>query len=115
MILVEASALQAAVQSTIDEGRIGKPQFLRCIAQVADRKDLGSALSELVSLADGWFDSSSTQRHKPDDGMRSYLTEMRKWPGGQGAIFTVSSTPLDGMPHLDLMLVGSKGTLYHET
>jgi hypothetical protein len=39
---------------------------------------------------------------------------MAKWATGQAALVTVSTTILDGAPDIDLMLIGSRGTLYHE-
>ena len=42
-----------------------------------------------------------------------YLTEMSTWDTGQGALITVSATGGNGSADIDLMVVGSRGTLYH--
>jgi hypothetical protein len=39
---------------------------------------------------------------------------MAKWATGQAALVTVSATISDDAPDIDLMLIGSRGTLYHE-
>ncbi len=115
MTTTETSALRKAVSQTIDEGRVGSPRFLRCIAHESEPAGLQNFLSELVSLAEGWFSSAPVQRYRMSDDAQTYVTEILKWPQGQGALLTVTSAPSNGTPDLDLMLVGSRGTLYHES
>ena len=107
-------ALRDVVHEAIDEGRLGTPKFLRCIKQVADGDQLESAFDELVSLAVDWFGSEPVARHKARDDPQACLAEMLKWDQGQGALVIVASAPRDQTAHIDLMLVGSRGTLYHE-
>ena len=109
------SALQKVVQETIDEGRLGEPKFLRCIALSSSGDELESALGEIVSLGEAWFGSPPVQRYRLGESSGLYLTEMLKWAGGQSASVTASAAPSRGTSSLDLMLVGSKGTLYHES
>ena len=108
------SALRDVVQQTIDEGRLGEPKFLRCIALASGGDDLESALGKLVSLGEAWFGAPATLRYRLGESSGLYLTEMLKWAGGQSATVTASAAPSKGASSLDLMLVGSKGTLYHE-
>ena len=110
----ETSDLRRVVQEAIDQGRLGGPKFLRCIARADGPEQLDSALSELVSLAEGWFGSSPRQRYRPAGDHQVYLTEILKWPGGEGALLTVTAVASEATPRLDLMLVGSRGVLYHE-
>ena len=113
MVVAELSALSEVVQEAIGEERLGQPQFLRCLAQVpADR--LGDAINEWIALGEAWFGSSVATRHRLGDGSGVYLTEMAKWETGQAALITVSSTGSNGAPAIDLMLIGSRGTIYHE-
>ena len=113
MVVADLSALSEVVQEAIGEERLGQPQFLRCLAQVsADR--LGDAINEWVALGEAWFGSSVATRHRLGDGSGVYLTEMAKWETGQAALITVSSTGSNGAPAIDLMLIGSRGTIYHE-
>ena len=113
MVVADLSALSEVVQETIGEERLGQPQFLRCLVQVsADR--LGDAINEWIALGEAWFGSSVATRHRLGDGSGVYLTEMAKWETGQAALITVSSTGSNGAPAIDLMLIGSRGTIYHE-
>ena len=105
-------ALRDTIQNAIDEGRIGTPQFFRCIATMPAEVGFRSVLDELKSLANGFFGGSSSLSHEMgSEGV--YNTEMLKWPQGQSAIITVSRAMSGKFPNLDLMLIGSRGTLYH--
>jgi hypothetical protein len=113
MVLADLSALSEVVQEAIGEERLGQPQFLRCLAQVpADR--LGDTIDQWIALGETWFGSSVATRHRLGEGSGVYLTEMAKWETGQAALITVSSTGSNGAPAIDLMLIGSRGTIYHE-
>jgi len=109
MVVADLSALSETIQEAIGEERLGQPQFLRCIAQVPAAR-LGDAVDEWIALGETWFGSPVATRHRLGDGSGVYITEMAKWETGQAALVTVS----DGAPSIDLMLIGSRGTLYHE-
>ena len=110
----QTMALRSVVQDAIDQGRIGFPRFLRCMARAEGGDRLAPLLEELVSLGDGWFGSPSTHRYRLGEDGGAYLTELIKWPDGQSAVVTVSLASSSGAQSLDLMLVGSRGTLYHD-
>lgn len=114
MVAADLSALSEVVQEAIGEERLGQPQFFRCIAQ-APAASLGDAVDEWVALGEAWFGSSVATRHRLGEGSGVYVTEMAKWETGQAALVTVSSTGSDGAPAIDMMLIGSRGTLYHES
>ena len=114
MIQTEMSVLRRVVQEAIDEGRLGPPKFLRCIAHAGGSTQMAASLNELASLGESWFGSHPVQRYRMGEDSGVYLTETLKWPHGQSAVITVFSVPSEGAPQLDLMLVGSRGTLYHE-
>ena len=48
--LPELDALRGTVQTAIDEGRLGEPRFLRCIAHTEATAGLADSLAELVAL-----------------------------------------------------------------
>ena len=105
-------SLRGVVQASIDEGSLGVPRYLRCVAAVAAGDGLEDAVGELAGLASAWFGSEPGSRYTLGGSGSVYLTEMQQWPMGQGAIITVSRSQSDSK--LDLMLIGSRGTLYHE-
>ena len=103
-------SLRDVVQQAIDEGSLGAPRYLRCVAAVPAGNGLEDAAGGLGDLASAWFGSEPSQRYTL--GGAVYVTEMQQWSMGQGAIITVSRS--QSTSTLDLMLVGSRGTLYHE-
>ena len=113
MVVADLAALSETVEEAIGEERLGQPQFLRCIAQVP-AASLGEAVGEWIALGEAWFGSPVATRHRLGEGSGVYVTEMAKWETGQAALVTVSATGSDGAPAIDLMLIGSRGTLYHE-
>lgn len=112
--LLGLDALRGTVQAAIDQGRLGEPRFLRCIAHADSAPALKDSLAELVALGEGWFGSPAAERHRVGDGGDVYVSEMLKWAGGQGAVLSVTAAPSLGFPSFDLMLIGSRGALYHE-
>jgi len=98
----------------IDNGSLGAPKFMRCIARAGDPGQLSVSLGKLESLGEAWFGSRHVHSYRLGENTGLYLTEMLKWPDGQSALLTVSAGPTEGTLGLDLMLVGSRGTLYHE-
>ena len=105
-------SLRGVVQQAIDEGSLGAPRYLRCVAAVPAGDRLEDAAGGLAGLASAWFGSEPSQCHRLGGSGAVYVTEMGQWPQGQGAIITVSRS--QSASKLDLMLVGSRGTLYHE-
>ena len=106
-------ALQQVVQEAIDDERLGQPQFVRCVARAPDGGSLDSSLEVLASMGESWFGAPAASRTRRGDGSGVYVTEMSTWDTGQGALLTVSATGGSGTADIDLMVVGSRGTLYH--
>ena len=104
--------LRGVVQQAIDEGSLGAPRYLRCVAAVPSEGGLEDAVGGLAGLASAWFGSEPGSRYTLGGSGAVYVTEMQQWPQGQGAIITVSRSQSGSK--LDLMLVGSRGALYHE-
>ena len=108
--------LKNTIKSVIDEGRLGDPKFLRCVLQVSDDiKSLRSSIEILEELAQYWFDDAFVKRHRIGNENSSYIGEILRWDGGQGALIVVNLAQSVSKRYFDLMLVGSKGTLYHES
>ena len=108
------STLQKVVQEAIDQGRLGTPRFLRCIARAEKPEGLRPTLETMLAMAEGWFGSQPVQRHVLGVHSQNYMAELLKWSDGQGALLAVSSPSSQSLSAVDLVLVGSKGTLYHE-
>ena len=106
--------LKKSVQSVLEKERIGSPVFLRCVLHVAgDSTNLLSPVSEMVALANGWMPSSPTQVYAQGDTDGTEVTVMVHYVGGQMALLSVNRVDVDTA--IDIMLVGNKGVIYHET
>ena len=106
--------LKESVQSVLEKERIGSPVFLRCVLHVAgDSANLLSPVAELVALANGWMPSSPTHIYAQGDADGTQVTVMVHYVGGQMALLSVNQADVDTA--IDIMLVGNKGVIYHET
>ena len=106
--------LKKSVQSVLEKERIGSPVFLRCVLHVAgDTTNLLSPVAEMVALANGWMPSSPTHVYAQGDTDGTQVTVMVHYVGGQMALLSVNRVDVD--PAIDIMLVGNKGVIYHET
>ncbi len=114
MLHTDLTQLRKVVEQAITQGRLGRPQFLRCIAQAADPDRPGQTLTALVSLVESWFGAPVVRRFDLESDSKVSLTQMLKWPGGQAALITISAQHAVGDCELDLMLIGSRGTVYFE-
>ena len=105
------SALRAAVQQAVDDGRIGRPAALRLTVHVAgDAAEAERCSTALRHMAAGWFGGAAGSSNRIGGG--GALLEALRWPGGESALVAVSAGagPAGG----NLMLMGSNGTVYHE-
>ena len=106
--------LKKSVQSVLEKERIGSPVFLRCVLHVADdTSNLLSPVAEMVALANGWIPSSPTHVYAQGNTDGTQVTVMVHYVGGQMALLSVNRVDID--PAIDIMLVGNKGVIYHET
>ena len=109
-------SLQQSVQSVIDEGRIGSPVFLRCMAHAPiEAANVVSSIAALVALANTWMPSPPEQIYALDNADAVQITAMVYYAGGQTAILSVNRIPDNQETFVDLRLVGNKGVIYHET
>ena len=114
MLQADVIQLRKVVEEAIAQGRLGRPQFLRCIAQARDPDRPEQTLVTLVALVESWFATPFAQRFDLESDPKVSLTQMLTWSGGQGALITISVQHAVGNCNLDLMLIGSRGTLYFE-
>ncbi|MDD9972669.1 MAG: hypothetical protein OXU27_01620 [Candidatus Poribacteria bacterium] len=106
--------LKKSVQSVIEKDRIGSPVFLRCVLNVADDTvDLLPSLGEAAALANGWMPSVPTRVYAQGGAEATQMTVMVHYVGGQMALVSVNR--VDAETAIDIMLVGNKGVIYHET
>ena len=106
--------LKKSVQSVLEKERIGSPVFLRCVLYVAgDASNLLSPVAEMAALANGWMTSPPASVYAQGDAEATQVTVMVHYVGGQMALLSVNRVDLETA--IDIMLVGNKGVIYHET
>ena len=106
--------LEQAVRRAIDDGSLGVPRFARFVAYSPLSGLTSITANRLAAMSEGWFGKPCANRTTRRDPTGVSVTELLKWPNGQGAIIVVSSSPPSTGASIDLMLLGSRGVLYHE-
>ncbi len=110
----DTNVLQEAVQRAIDDGSLGEPRFARFVAHSPLPGLVSMTANRLIDMAESWFGAPHLERSTRRDSAEVSVIELLKWPGGQGALVIVSASPPSSGGHIDLMFIGSRGTLYHE-
>ena len=106
--------LKKSVQSVLEKERIGSPVFLRCVLHVAeDTANLLPSAAEMVALANGWIPASPSRVYAQGNTDAAQVTVMVHYVGGQMALLSVDRVDVETA--IDIMLVGNKGVIYHET
>lgn len=106
--------LKDALQSVIDKDRIGSPVFIRAILNIADNvESLIQTTTGLIAFSNELMpsDSHSVYAQASEDDIQ--VTVMVHYVGGQMAL--LSSNRVESQTDVDLMLVGNKGVIYHQT
>ncbi len=106
--------LDQAVRRTIDDGSVGAPRFARFVAYSPLSGLTAITANRLAAISESWFGKPCANRTTRCDPTGVSVTDLLKWPDGQGAIIVVSSSPQATGASIDLMLLGSRGVLYHE-
>lgn len=106
--------LDHAVRRAIDDGSLGTPRFARFVAYSPLSGLTSITANRLADMSEGWFGKPCASRSTRRDPTGVSVTDLLKWPDGQGALIVVSSTPQATGASIDLMLLGSRGVLYHE-
>lgn len=106
--------LRKSVDSVINKDRIGSPVFFRCVLNVdSEIASLLHPASEIVALSNGWIPSDPETVYAQGDGDAAQVTVMVKYIDGQMAVLCVNRVETETA--IDIMLVGNKGVIYHET
>ena len=106
--------LKKSVQSVLEKDRIGSLVFLRCVLHVAaNATNLLPSVAAVTALANEWISSSPALIYTQGDADGAQVTVMVHYVGGQMALLSVNRVDIDTA--IDLMLIGNKGVIYHET
>lgn len=106
--------LKKSVESVIEKDRIGSPVFFRCVLNVDNEiVSLLHPAAEIVALSNGWIPSEPETVYAQGDVNASQVTAMVKYNDGQMAVLCVNRVETETA--IDIMLVGNKGVIYHET
>ena len=106
--------LKQSVQSVLEKDRIGSPVFLRCALNIAgEGENLLSPVAEVVALANAWIPSPPARVYAQGGTETTQVTVMVHYVGGQMALLSVNRVDVETA--IDIMLVGNKGVIYHET
>ncbi len=106
--------LKDALQSVIDKDRIGSPVFIRAILNITDNVEtLIQPTTGLIAFSNELLpsESHSVYAQASDDDIQ--VTVMLHYVGGQMAL--LSTNRVNSQTDIDLMLVGNKGVIYHQT
>jgi len=108
--------LYKTVKEVLDSERIGSPVFVRCIAQIAsDREHLTDALAEALATANLWLDSPPQRVYAQGGKDAGQITATVHYVSGQTALVSVGTVKANDTPRADLMLLGNKGAIYHDS
>lgn len=106
--------VKKSVDSVIEKDRIGSPVFLRCVLHIVNETiNLLHPAAEIVSLSNGWMPSKPQCVYAQGNANATQITVMVQYVEGQMAVLSVNR--VDTETAIDLMLVGNKGVIYHET
>lgn len=106
--------LKKSVQSVLEKDRIGSPVFLRCVLHVVGEDvDMLSSVAEMTALANAWIPSSPASVYAQGDADTTQVTAMVHYVAGQMALLSVNRVDIETA--IDIMLVGNRGVIYHET
>ncbi len=106
--------LEQSVQSVINKERIGSPVFLRCILNIV-REDISllQPAAELIGLSNAWIPSQVETVYAQGEVYGPQITVMLQYTDGQMAMLAINRVSTETA--IDLMLVGNRGVIYHET
>lgn len=103
-----------SIQSVIKDERIGNPVFLRVVLNVVENNQgLIFPISQLLSFSNALIPSTQQRAYAQGSDESKQITVMLDYEDGQMAL--LSTNRVDNQTDLDLMLVGTKGVIYHQT
>lgn len=106
--------LKDSLQSVIDKDRIGSPVFIRAILNIAENEvTLLQPTTGLIVISNELLPSDSHSVYAQGSDDDTQLTVMLQYIGGQMAL--LSTNRVNYQTDIDLMLVGNRGVIYHQT
>ena len=106
--------LKKSVQSVLEKERIGSPVFLRCVLHITGKGvNLLPSAASMTALANEWIPSTPARVYAQGDAEGTQVTVIIHYVAGQMALLSVNRVEVDTA--IDIMLVGNKGVIYHET
>ena len=103
-----------SLQSVINKDRIGSPVFIRIVLNIAENiETLIQPTSELVAFSNALLPSETHSVYAQGSNDDTQVTVMLHFVGGQMAL--LSTNRVDTQTDIDLMLVGNRGVIYHQT
>ena len=106
--------VKKSVQSVLEKDRIGSPVFLRCVLHVTgEGTNLLPSVAEVAGLANAWIPSPPARVYAQGDANGTQITLTVHYVAGQMALLSVNRVHIETA--VDIMLVGNKGVIYHET
>ena len=106
-------SLRSVVQRVIDQGGIGSPMALRLTVHTRGAEaEAGKYREEAEGVAAAWFGGQPDSVYSIGGSDAPSVTAL-KWGAGQSAILSVSAGA-DGPVGGNVMLMGSRGTIYHD-
>ena len=110
----ELERLNGALDHAIADGSIGIPRFLRCMVVCGGVRNPQQWFAELLELTNRLFGGSPPLRFPTGNGDDTIVGELMRWTDGRAALLSVFPGGVERTATIDLMLIGSKGVLYHE-
>lgn len=113
----EWELLAAAVGHVLAQGRLGRPSFARFTVQVpGNPTQVRASLEVLITIASGWFGGEPPESvYLVDSQGDGHCVTAVRWPHGPSAIVSLGPAGAKGRARTDLVLLGSKGSLYYAT
>ena len=100
--------------NSINNGDIGIPKFIRYIAIVNRSQDFEKYAKIIEDFSRSSFSKKEIQNFNIRDES-TYITKLLKWNTGEVALLTVSIDKKNSPERFDLLIIGSKGSVYHST
>lgn len=95
-------------------GRIGRPVSVRGLVEMyPDHGQLLALLARLACRASHWLDDPPARLYASGSVESGHVTALLEGRGGTTALLT-GGVLRAGSPFVDLLIVGSRGTLHHE-
>jgi hypothetical protein len=105
--------LSQAIETTCRSGRIGTPVFVRWTAALAGQPDpIRDMLAAMIAYVDHWLAAPAGRLYSLGSADFGQLTVSLEYPSGAGALLGLTVGPVQ--PHVDLIVLGSGGAIYHQ-